>query len=707
MSDTSWGSSLCARGVHRSRKRTGKTMLISVVVLFVAGSFCPSVTGEAGKQYKMSTICKNHFLRDLYRKIDGAVLLSQNERNLNCATTFQTHSILQRFMLRFDRLQLDCNDHLYIYDGAHAGSNYKADLSCQNTHLSVGAIYTRTNFVTLKYVTDGWGTDTNGFQLVITAIKDERHTCKDFRCTMNMFCIDEDLVCDGINHCGDGSDEVSSTLCANTEASTILGMQKTWFAVALVFSVLSITALLTAGVLCYCRRRGTTPRHSHNTHSAQMTHPPVSFPCELHRKANIIIKSMCFIHFYGLLCVNELILRLLWSVQLTPKSPMITVDLSLLTGLARMKLNSIKRVLRDMGLQRSESRRTFGLRMLTIVCLLSMGVFGVVLSNSVTYRVHRTDKKSRQFGVNHRDYFLGPCLVHTNQTCPDDEVTFFLYTRENPGSSRQILVNDSSSNLHETNFNPRHPTKIIVHGYNSDMRLDSLVDIRNEYLRKGSYNIIAVDWHRLAVAPCYPIAVHNVPHVGDCLAQLIERLRDNGATDIHAIGFSLGAHVPAFAANVLRPYKMPRITGLDPAMPLFVTVGKDEKLDSGDGDFVDVFHTNAFIQGKVETSGHIDFYMNGGINQPGCWENRNPFGCNHHRAAVYYAESINSPVGFWGWPCPGFLAYLLGLCPPRGPAVRAGDPVDENYRGFFLVHTRAQSPFAEGLFSSAEGDKTS
>lgn len=73
----------------------------------------------------MSIICKNHFLRDLYRKIYGAVLISQNERNLDCAITFQTHSILQRFMLRFDQLQLDCNDHLYIYDGAHAVSNFK------------------------------------------------------------------------------------------------------------------------------------------------------------------------------------------------------------------------------------------------------------------------------------------------------------------------------------------------------------------------------------------------------------------------------------------------------------------------------------------------------------------------------------------------------------------------------------------------------
>lgn len=73
----------------------------------------------------MSSLCKNHFLQQLYRKIDGAVLWSQNERNLDCVVTFQTHSILQRFMLRFDMLQLDCNDHLYIYDGSHAVGAHK------------------------------------------------------------------------------------------------------------------------------------------------------------------------------------------------------------------------------------------------------------------------------------------------------------------------------------------------------------------------------------------------------------------------------------------------------------------------------------------------------------------------------------------------------------------------------------------------------
>lgn len=56
-------------------------------------------------------------------------------------------------------------------------------------------------------------------------------------------------------------------------------MQTTWFAVALVFLILSVGCLVTAAVLCFFRKHVLTPRHPHNAHNAQ-SHPPVSFPCE-------------------------------------------------------------------------------------------------------------------------------------------------------------------------------------------------------------------------------------------------------------------------------------------------------------------------------------------------------------------------------------------------------------------------------------------
>lgn len=120
----------------------------------------------------IQSLCKNHISQLMYKKIDGALVWSQNERNLNCGVTFQTHSILQRFMLRFDMLQLDCNDNLFIYDGANAVGLPKYNVTCRNTKQLIGSLLTQTNFVTLRYVTDNWGTDSNGFKLVITAIKD-------------------------------------------------------------------------------------------------------------------------------------------------------------------------------------------------------------------------------------------------------------------------------------------------------------------------------------------------------------------------------------------------------------------------------------------------------------------------------------------------------------------------------------------------------
>lgn len=60
------------------------------------------------------------------------------------------------------------------------------------------------------------------------------------------------------------------------------------------------------------------------------------------------------------------------------------------------------------------------------------------------------------------------------------------------------------------------------------------------------------------------------------------------------------------------------ILGLDPALPLFIFANKNDKLDASDAIYVDVYHSNAFVQGQVERCGTVDFYMNGGIMQPGC-----------------------------------------------------------------------------------------
>lgn len=36
--------------------------------------------------------------------------------------------------------------------------------------------------------------------------------------------------------------------------------------------------------------------------------------------------------------------------------------------------------------------------------------------------------------------------------------------------------------------------------------------------------------------------------------------------------------------------------------------------------------------------------------------------CNHDRAPIYYAESINSKEGFWGFKCKDWSEWALGRC---------------------------------------------
>lgn len=65
--------------------------------------------------------------------------------------------------------------------------------------------------------------------------------------------------------------------------------------------------------------------------------------------------------------------------------------------------------------------------------------------------------------------------------------------------------------------------------------------------------------------------------------------------------------------------KLSRITGLDPALPLFKYDDPANRLDRSDAKFVDVLHTSGGWLGFLKPLGHADFFPNEGIApQPGC-----------------------------------------------------------------------------------------
>ncbi|KAK5644838.1 hypothetical protein RI129_006138 [Pyrocoelia pectoralis] len=234
------------------------------------------------------------------------------------------------------------------------------------------------------------------------------------------------------------------------------------------------------------------------------------------------------------------------------------------------------------------------------------------------------------------------------------------------------------------------------------MFLEFLHEIKEEYFKNSNLvNVILINWSEYGKGPCYPAAVWNCKMVGICLSELIDAIRNISKSDIHLLGFSLGSHIAAFASNYARSKKVERITGLDPALPGFITVSNENKLDSSDAEFVDVIHTNAFVQGTPLQSGHVDFFVNGGIVQPGCMEAGNVLACSHHRAPIYYGESINSALGFWGWSCSSFWEYLIGRCWQSNNQTLMGEHTDQRMRGIFLVITNSQPEYAIGPFSHA------
>jgi Lipase len=85
------------------------------------------------------------------------------------------------------------------------------------------------------------------------------------------------------------------------------------------------------------------------------------------------------------------------------------------------------------------------------------------------------------------DNATSPCRwIDDHAPCPDADIRFYLFTRDNTVESQLIHIDDSweSSNLSSSSFNPLHATKIIIHGFRADMFLAPLFDMKTgEYPR--------------------------------------------------------------------------------------------------------------------------------------------------------------------------------------------------------------------------------
>jgi len=282
---------------------------------------------------------------------------------------------------------------------------------------------------------------------------------------------------------------------------------------------------------------------------------------------------------------------------------------------------------------------------------------------------------------------------------PYDDVHFQLFTQRTQNFAHELIIGNHNS-LVGSAFDMAAPVKILAHGFSSSLTGGFFGSTKNAYLNSKNVNVIGVDWSKLAAAPWYDIAAGHTRVTGEKTAELIEWLVSEGVplSNIHVLGHSLGAHVAGFAGASMGG-RLPRITALDPALPLFGAEDDSGRIDPTDAVFVDVIHTagGGLLEGGLafrEPRGHSDFYPNEGEHQPGC--GADAFGtCSHSRAYEYLQESIANERGFRACKCFDWN-HFLGACDCSETDFMGEIARSSSARGLFYLHTHGTSPFAQG-----------
>ncbi|XP_030593596.1 endothelial lipase [Archocentrus centrarchus] len=234
--------------------------------------------------------------------------------------------------------------------------------------------------------------------------------------------------------------------------------------------------------------------------------------------------------------------------------------------------------------------------------------------------------------------------------------------------------------LEECGFNTTAKTIFIIHGWTMSGMFESWMQklVNAVMQRESDANVVVVDWISRA-QQLYPDAVNHTHGVGLDIAAMLNWLQDEHQLpleNVHLIGYSLGAHVAGYAGTYVRG-TVGRITGLDPAGPMFEGVEKEKRLSPDDADFVDVLHTYTrealgVSIGIQQPIGDIDIYPNGGDVQPGCGLSdvlamtgnfMEVMKCEHERAVHLFVDSLmNKKHMSYAFQCTDPSRFKKGIC---------------------------------------------
>ncbi|XP_075203695.1 pancreatic lipase-related protein 2-like [Anomaloglossus baeobatrachus] len=292
--------------------------------------------------------------------------------------------------------------------------------------------------------------------------------------------------------------------------------------------------------------------------------------------------------------------------------------------------------------------------------------------------------------------------------------THFLLHTQKHGHGFQVIRATNISMVQDSSFDPDKSIKFIIHGYRTGVVTWPSV-VAQDILDVEDANCFGVYWGDRTLIS-YVQAVSNARVVGVQVAKFLASLQvmyKKTSFNVHIIGYSLGAHIAGFAGQKAYP-RVQRITGLDPAGPLFEGAKNYLKLDASDAKLVDVIYTDTFIStsllmrrglGTNDVSGHLNFYPNGGRNQPGCDESPELNilsvlkviyidSCSHSRSLLMYRESIHNPAAFLAYRASSYKEFKNGARFQRnGKCVKMGYHLNlsTSMTGKFYLNTGGES----------------
>ncbi|XP_039569147.1 lipase member I [Passer montanus] len=258
------------------------------------------------------------------------------------------------------------------------------------------------------------------------------------------------------------------------------------------------------------------------------------------------------------------------------------------------------------------------------------------------------------------DLNIGNALAGT-----DLQVQLLLYTRENQDCAERVIEHNVTASAY---LNTNKKIVFVIHGFRPTGSPPAwLGNMKKLLLSSEDINLIIVDWNRGATTVNYNTAVENCGKVAEILKNYVDQMVVGGASldSLYLIGVSLGAHIAGFVGQKYNG-KLGRITGLDPAGPSFTGEPPESRLDPTDAQFVDVIHSDIDVLGFKKPLGTIDFYPNGGMDQPGCpktfLSGLHYFKCDHQRSVFLFLASLKSKCDIITYPCDSYLDYKRGKC---------------------------------------------